>query len=185
MRTKIFIILGGVFGILAVLICSSASRLMAAPPDHEFVGVKKCAMCHQKPEQGAQFKIWQETKHAKAYETLGTPEAKQIAAKMGIDNPQTSGKCLKCHSTAYGFSETKVTEVIPVEEAISCESCHGAGKDYMKMSVMKDLNAAKDAGLIIPDEKTCQKCHNAENPFNKPFNYQERLEKIKHSVPKA
>lgn len=154
-----------------------------AQPAHEFVGVSKCALCHKKPEKGEQFRIWQESKHAKAFETLGTPEAKAAAAKLGIDDPQTSGKCLKCHSTAYGFSELKVTEAIPVEEGISCESCHGPGKDYMKKSMMEDRDAAIGAGLAIPDENTCRKCHNEESPSFKVFDFKERWELIKHNIP--
>ena len=151
--------------------------------DHEFASVKKCALCHKKPEQGEQLRIWEESHHAKAFATLGTPEAKEAAAKLGIDDPQKSGKCLKCHSTAYGFTEEVVSTAIPVEEGVSCESCHGPGKDYMKKSVMEDIEQAKAAGLIIPDESTCVKCHNQESPTFKPFNFQERWDKIKHPIP--
>jgi hypothetical protein len=91
---------------------------------------------------------------------------------------------LKCHATAYNFSEAKVTESVPVEEGVSCESCHGPGKDYMKKSVMEDKDAAIEAGLVIPDEQTCKKCHNEESPNYKPFDFAARWEEIKHPVPK-
>ena len=168
------------FGVIAFFVPS----VHAEDAQHEFVGVQKCALCHKKPEQGEQFKIWSESKHAKAFETLGTQAAKDIGKKMGIDDPQKSGKCLKCHSTAYGNTENKVTEAVPVEEGISCESCHGAGKDFMKKSVMEDKDAAKEAGLVIPNETTCKKCHNEESPNFKPFNFKESYEKIKHEIPK-
>ena len=172
-----------VFGGCAVMLMWGA-EMSAVQAEHEFVGVTKCSMCHKKPEQGEQFKIWQESKHAKAFETLKTPEAKEQAAKLGIDDPSTSGKCLKCHSTAYNFTEAKATEAITVEEGVSCESCHGAGKDYMKKSVMEDEAEAVAQGLIIPDESTCKKCHNPEAPTYKSFDFKERSEKIKHPVPK-
>ena len=169
-------------------ICSIGAILWgtksAAQAEHEFVGVNKCALCHKKVEQGEQFKIWQESKHAMAYETLWTPEAREQAAKLGINDPQTSGKCLKCHSTAYWFSEIKVTEEIPVEEGISCESCHGPGKDYMKKTIMEKREEAIANGLIMPDENTCRKCHNPEAPTYKSFDFKERWEKIKHPLPK-
>lgn len=152
--------------------------------EHEFVGVKKCALCHKKAEQGEQVRIWQESKHAKAFESLATPEAKEFAAKRGVSDPQTSGKCLKCHSTAYGFTEERVTQAIPVEEGISCESCHGPGKDYMKKNIMEKKEDAIANGLNIPNEQTCRKCHNEESPTFKPFNFAERYEKIKHLIPK-
>ena len=66
-------------------------------------------MCHKKDEVGKQYKIWQDSKHAKAFETLGTQAAKDAGAKLGVTDPQTDGKCLKCHSTAYGLTDKKVT----------------------------------------------------------------------------
>ncbi len=168
---------GFVLGFLA------AGPLAQAASEHEYVGAAKCAICHKSPAQGEQYRIWQESAHAKAFATLGTPEAKEVAAKMGVSDPETSGKCLKCHATAYGLTEARVTQVIPVQEGVSCESCHGAGKDYMKMTVMKDKAAAIAAGMLIPDEATCLQCHNADSPTFKPFNYAERSEKIKHPVP--
>jgi len=150
---------------------------------HDFVGVKKCSLCHKTDKQGSQFKIWEDSPHAKAYDTLGMPEAKALAAKLGIADPQQSGKCLRCHSTAYAFGEDKVTENIPVEEGVSCETCHGPGKDYMKITTMKDRAKAVQAGLVIPGEATCLKCHNETAPNVKPFHYQESWDKIKHPVP--
>ena len=166
--------------VFTVMLLASKS---SAQTSHEYVGVAKCGLCRKKDDVGAQLKIWQQSKHAKAFETLGTPEAKALGAKMEIDDPQKSGKCLKCHSTAYGFSESKVTESVPVEEGVSCESCHGPGKDYMKKSVMQDKEQAKANGLIIPNEKTCVKCHNPESPAFKEFNFKERWAQIKHPVP--
>lgn len=160
-----------------------AVPLATAQFDHEFIGASKCAICHKKVEQGEQYALWLASKHAKAFETLGTPEAKEQGTARGVDNPQASGQCLKCHSTAYGFTEAVVTSTIPVEEGVSCESCHGPGKDYMKKSVMEDKEAAIAAGLVIPNEETCQKCHNSEAPTFKGFNFAEYWEKIKHPVP--
>lgn len=177
----------GISAVLTMGVCAvifAGGEMSAVHAEHEFVGAAKCKLCHQKPEQGEQYKIWQESKHAKAFETLKTPEAKEQGAKLGVDDPSTSGKCLKCHSTAYNFTEEKVTEVIDVEEGISCESCHGAGKDYMKKSVMEDEAEAVAQGLIIPDENTCKKCHNPEAPTFKSFDFKERYEQIKHPVPK-
>ncbi len=171
-------------GAMALMLpMSLTTEVLAAPSEHEFVGAKKCAMCHKKPEQGEQMRIWEESKHAKAFETLGTAAAKEAGAKRGVDDPQTSGKCLKCHSTAYGFSEQKITEVITPEEGVSCESCHAAGKDYMKKSVMEDKAQAIANGLIIPDEQICLKCHNPESPSYKSFDFKEYWEKIKHPKP--
>lgn len=151
--------------------------------EHEFIGSKKCSLCHKRENQGSQYSIWQESSHAKAFKALAAPEAKELAAHLGVGDPQKSGECLKCHSTAYWFSKKKVTEKISVEEGVGCESCHGPGKDYMKMTTMKDRQKAVDAGLLLPDEKTCRKCHNETAPNVKEFKYEESWGKIKHPVP--
>ncbi|MBI4549529.1 MAG: cytochrome c family protein [Candidatus Omnitrophica bacterium] len=169
--------------IMMFLAVNLLAPLDAALAAHEYTGVKMCSMCHKKPEQGEQLRIWQESAHSKAYQTLTTPAAKETAAKLGIEDPTTSGKCLKCHATAYGLTEQKVTQKVPVEEGVSCESCHGAGKDYAKKSIMENRDAAMKAGMEIPTEATCVKCHNEENPNFRPFNFAERWEKIKHPVP--
>jgi hypothetical protein len=50
---------------------------------------------------------------------------------------------------------------------------------------MKDKKLAVEKGLMLYDniEKLCVKCHNEESPVFKGFNFEERWEKIKHSVP--
>ena len=171
--------------IMAVISCAVFSHVVSSLAlDHEFAGVDKCRLCHKKPEQGEQYLIWQGTGHAKAFQALGTPEAKAAAEKLGISDPQTNPKCLRCHSTAYYFTETKQTDVIPVEEGISCESCHGPGKDYMKKSIMENKEEAVANGLLIQTQELCLKCHNQESPTYKPFNFDERWAKIAHPVPK-
>jgi hypothetical protein len=54
----------------------------------KYIGAAKCKMCHNSSKKGAQFKAWSSSKHANAYATLATPEAKSIAKEKGIDDPQ-------------------------------------------------------------------------------------------------
>ena len=71
-------------------------------------------------------------------------------------------KCAKmCHKVQYeSWLQSKHAKA---EKKTECEACHGAGSDYMKMSVMKDPAAAKAAGLTAkPDKATCTAtCHKA------------------------
>jgi hypothetical protein len=105
----------------------------ALAQDHEYVGAEKCKMCHK-----IQYNSWLETTHAKATEH----------AKASTDRP-FEASCLKCHAT-------NSTEDLP---GVQCEACHGAGSDFKKMSIMKDIEAAKANGLQVPDQATCDGCH--------------------------
>jgi hypothetical protein len=147
------------------------------------VGPKTCGICHKKDETGNQLGKWQASPHAKAFESLGTPAAKEAAAKLGIDNPQTSGKCLKCHATAYNFTEEVATTKIKPEDGVTCESCHGPGKKYMSKSTMEDLEKSMANGLVHPATQSCQLCHNEESPTFKGFDEKTYVDKIAHPNP--
>jgi nitrate/TMAO reductase-like tetraheme cytochrome c subunit len=89
-----------------------------------------------------------------------------------------SAKCKMCHKVEFdSWAKTKHATAEPKAE---CETCHGNGADYMKMSVMKDPAKAKEAGLIAkPQKATCTaKCH-------KPAEFKdEMLTKVHDKKPK-
>lgn len=71
-------------------------------------------------------------------------------------------KCAKmCHKVQLASWST--SKHATAKEKVDCESCHGNGADYIKLSVMKDPALAKAAGLIAkPDMASCTaKCHKA------------------------
>jgi hypothetical protein len=151
--------------------------------DHRFVGVKKCKTCHKSAKKGAQYKQWKESKHAKAYETLGNAQSKEIAKGKGIDNPQKADACLKCHVTAHGVDAALVDSTLKLEEGVSCEACHGPGSSYKKKKTMQSREKSIAAGMIIPDEKLCLKCHNPESPTYKEFKFDEMWKQVNHPNP--
>ncbi len=160
---------------------------VSAPPidagDHAFVGAEKCKMCHNSPAKGAQYTKWLETGHSKAYATLTTDQAKKLAAEKGIGDPQKAGECLKCHVTGHGAPAAMLTDKYKIEDGVGCESCHGAGGDYWKMTVMKDREMSIAAGMVVPTEETCKGCHNAESPSFKGFDFAAESAKIAHPNP--
>jgi len=155
----------------------------AAAAEHMYVGVDSCKMCHKKEEKGNQYGSWQNSKHAHAYHMLASDKAKEIAAAKGIGNPQESAECLKCHVTAYGVDASLLDKKYKVDDGVGCESCHGAGKDYKNIKIMKDPEQAKANGLIVPDKGVCEKCHNEESPTFKGFDFEARFAQIAHPNP--
>ncbi|MFZ5433364.1 MAG: multiheme c-type cytochrome [Calditrichota bacterium] len=146
-----------------------------------FVGSKSCKACHMGEKKGKMWEIWMESTHAKSMASLN-------AEKGETKDP----KCLKCHTTGYGeatgYGYEGMDEAAASPEglgAVGCESCHGPGSEYKAMKVMKDRDAAVAAGMWIPTEATCKKCHNEESPTFKGFNYEEMLAKIAHKLPAA
>jgi len=156
-------------------------------PEHNYVGAQICGrgVCHGREEIGNQFGVWEGTAHSRAYEALASPEAQAIAAERGIGNPQESGECLPCHTTAYGIPDDYLEEGFDRTLGVQCESCHGPGADYKPMRIMRDRGLAIANGLIIPDESVCVGCHNENSPNFDGFDYQESLELILHLVPDA
>jgi hypothetical protein len=71
-----------------------------------------------------------------------------------------SEKCAKmCHKVEFqSWSESKHATA---KEKTECETCHGNGADYMKMTIMKDPAKAKEMGLTAkPAIASCTaKCH--------------------------
>jgi len=153
-----------------------------------YVGVKKCKMCHKTKKSGSQFGLWEKRGHARAYATLATEQSKEVAKKAGVkDDPQKAKECLVCHVTAYDVPAAQKMATLTLEEGVSCEACHGPGSAYMKLKVMKDLYAkkanAEDYGYVRSDEKVCLKCHNPKSPTYKKFVFTEALKVIAHPVP--
>ncbi len=163
------------------------------------ISEKMCAICHKKEEIGNQFAVWEAGVHANAYEVLSSEKAKEVAAKMGVENSQNDGKCLQCHSTAYGFSQALVTTKVKVEEGVACQTCHGPGDKYKTKDKHAEntQQAIEKFGLIRPDEaNTCSRCHNEDNPTYNPeryttkdgrkvdFDFEQALQKIRHPLKK-
>ncbi|MBM4031220.1 MAG: cytochrome C554 [Planctomycetes bacterium] len=191
----------GRVAVLTAGLCGATLLVIAAEaeaPKHKYIGVGKCAkLCHKTAKQGNQLGLWEKSKHAEAYKTLLTDAAKETAKKLGIDAPEKSPKCLKCHATAYDVAAEWRAEGFSVEDGVQCESCHGAGDGYKDKETMKDKAKALSLGLVIGDEKTCLGCHNDTAPSWKAdryttkdgkkvgFDYEQLRTKLAHPRPKG
>jgi hypothetical protein len=161
--------------------CFVASGFTAEP---HYIGSDKCAkMCHKGEKKGKQYEIWQQSKHATAFKTLGNEQSKEIAKKMGLGDPQKAPECLKCHVTAFGAKKELINPTCTNEEGVGCEACHGPGSEYRKLNTMKNHDLAVAAGLWDPNEALCVKCHNKESPTYKSFTFDVEVKKNAHPIP--
>ncbi|MEE9553138.1 MAG: cytochrome c family protein [candidate division Zixibacteria bacterium] len=176
--------------VIAAFICVLFST-PAQAGSAEYVGSQKCKMCHNTKKDVQQFSIWQNSAHSGAYQTLSSDLAKEFALKAGVEgNPQEAGACLECHVTGYGSDSTMFAESFNIEDGIQCESCHGPGSEYKSIKIMSKSKYASQrdvqhelalkAGLVVPEENICLKCHNERSPAFKGFDYKTYYEKIKH-----
>ncbi len=98
-------------------------RAIASDPA-KIVGPAACAECH-KQEAAA----WKLTHHYKTFRDMPrNPEGNTIAKKMGVRRIKLEDPCKSCHFTVQ--SNDSGTDVAA---GISCESCHGAARDWLKI----------------------------------------------------
>jgi YVTN family beta-propeller protein len=152
MREQVRFGCAGLVGLVAAVAAAAAEPV--------YVGARVCGTCHAGPGMGYQFSLWLNSKHSQAYAVLARPEAKKIAQLSGIrQDPQETFTCLGCHSTGAHAEAWQKEETFRVEDGVQCETCHGPGSEYMAEAVMRDREAARAAGLQMPGEAFCMKCH--------------------------
>lgn len=175
--------------LLVAFTLTSLAFKMAESQDQKYgyIGAQKCGMCHKKDDKGNQLKVWEESAHAKAYETLKTDAAKALA-----ENATENETCLTCHATGYGSDPELNDKKFSIEEGVQCEACHGPGSEYKSMKVMKSLEESVKNGLVVWEneeqiQELCSTCHASDKkPEGHPdaeFNFAEQYAKIAHPYP--
>lgn len=153
---------------LTVLVCLATDSDAADPA--KTMGANACAECHKQETEA-----WKGTHHFKTFRDMPRkPEANEIADKMGLRRIKNESLCLNCHFTI----QMKDNREEPVS-GISCESCHSAGQDWIKVhsgysgkTAATESKAEKEArwksadakGMIRPSTlyrlaKNCYGCH--------------------------
>jgi len=178
------------------LSCLPAVLLFAGFPagargDHAFIGANKCKKCHLK-----EYKSWEQTKMANAFELLRPGERAEQRVAAGLDaetDYTTDPKCLSCHTTGYGKEGGFVDEATtPDLMGVGCEMCHGAGGTYVADEYMSiknkeykraDIEAV--GSIYPPGDVQCQQCHNTDSPFvgeDYVFDFEQRKKDGAHEV---
>lgn len=90
----------------------------------KIVGANACAECHKQEAEA-----WKATHHFKTFSEMPRKApAKEISEKMGLRRIKAESVCLNCHFTVQ--QKNNKPEVV---SGISCESCHGAAQDWIKV----------------------------------------------------
>ncbi|WP_210421376.1 cytochrome c family protein [Mariniblastus fucicola] len=85
---------------------------------------ESCANCH-----GSEIRVWRQTPHFKTFEELSrNPKAREICSKMGLSSVKRSNVCIDCH-----FTLQEIDGRNKAVSGISCESCHGASRDWLAL----------------------------------------------------
>ncbi len=132
----------------------------SVPDPARIVGSDQCAKCHQ-PE----VQQWMRTPHFATFDTLHrTPEAKQIADRLGLRSIKRSNFCTQCH-----YTEQKQGRRVRVVAGVSCESCHGGAADWLALhadyggpGVAKEEESAQHRAQRIAESIA----HGMNNPHN-------------------
>lgn len=102
--------------------CITPSATAADPA--KTMGPNACAECHKQ-----EVEAWKGSHHFKTFREMPrNARAKQIAERMGVRRIKSESLCLTCHYTV----QQKDGKAEPVA-GISCESCHSAGRDWIKI----------------------------------------------------
>lgn len=118
----------------------------AREPPAEIVTAEACGECHT----GA-YQVWKETPHATGFRELHRkPQAQAIAAKMGFRLLKRDSLCLSCHYTPVEEPGEQERELRAVS-GVSCESCHGAGRDWIR--VHNDYGPGKEQDAETPEHR--------------------------------
>ncbi|MCG8448067.1 MAG: cytochrome c family protein [Pirellulales bacterium] len=142
----------------------------------QVLGAQSCAKCHEN-----EVARWKRTPHFATFEGLHRhPEAKEIARRLGFSSIKRNKTCVQCH-----YTEQQLGERVRVVAGVSCESCHGAAKnwiglhnDYGGLQVTKELETPEHrqqrlqssiaAGMNNPNNlylvaRQCLACHTTPN----------------------
>lgn len=163
----------------AALAFSLAAPANAAAPlpeadNKKHLGVATCSgsTCHGKVRPSRTYTVLQNEyttwsrhdDHAKAYQTLLTPESQNIAANMGLPNAHEAKICLDCHADNVPRPQ-RGTE-FQLSDGVGCEACHGGAEKWLGIHINGRANHSANirAGLFpteVPAERNrlCQSCH--------------------------
>lgn len=133
-------------------------------PAPTYVGSQACKACHK-----SAFKVWENSDHHKAYQTLAKAERPALR--------QYDPECVVCHTVGFGYQGGFVdAEQTPKLKDVGCESCHGPASEHVKnkenaawypllnpWKAPANETAADKEKRLLRIDLFCQKCHDIDN----------------------
>jgi Cytochrome c554 and c-prime len=159
---------------LTCVISLGINQITTAAPHvdpSKVMGTESCGECHK-----YEVESWKLTHHFSTMNDMHkTPEARAIADKLGVKRIKSESLCLDCH-----YTSKVIDNDAQVIAGISCESCHGAAKEWMdvhndfgkgftKETEPAEHRASRRAkaaslGMLYPENlynvgQNCYQCH--------------------------
>jgi hypothetical protein len=146
-------------GVLFLEIMAAGAQITKVMDVKNVLGPRSCSQCHKES-----FKAWQKTHHFMNYKKFSkNKDTKKIARIMGVKRVKSDGLCATCHYT-LGKKGRKVKPIA----GVSCESCHGPAKQWIKIhnkvSLKNHVQLAEAKGFVSPGNlykaySNCYQCH--------------------------
>lgn len=195
LSTSLLVAVSAALLMLVFLFTSSSAEAAQAKKPNRYIGAEKCKTCHSSNDTGNPFEALSKMKHAHAFESLASDDAKKTGAAKDIADPQKADACVKCHVTAFGVPDEEIAKGFDRTIGVQCESCHGPGEAHFKARMKAAMGEDPDAPKVykgvpegeivhLPGSAVCTACHNKESPNYKPFCYCKFRLEIRHLNPK-
>ena len=141
----------------------------------KFIGAQGCSssLCHGggSAERNA-YTVWKGLdRHSRAFATLATARATQIAQGLALPAPAQTRRCTECHAPTQTIPEERLMAGAKPEDGISCENCHGAAQDWIRSHTRRDFTHAQNVQTGVREMRglyaranACVACHQVLKP---------------------
>src|SRR5262249_43548812 len=112
-----------------------------------FLGAQSCSStsCHGGAGNNKQqYTLWTKYHfhHARPYATLETPRAERLAQVLKLGDATLNPACTVCHAPFQALPAGQLAKGISISEGISCESCHGSARNWLRSHTRQDWTHA-------------------------------------------
>jgi hypothetical protein len=153
-----------------VAVFLGAISTFAGNGTNQFLGAQSCASssCHGGADtKSNQNLIWsQHDPHSKSFATLIATRSERIAESLKITNASKSPRCTVCHAPFATVPADLAATVLDPAEGVSCESCHGMAKTWLRSHTRKDFShddkvsaGMRDLRNLYNRANACVACH--------------------------